>query len=288
MNSDTRPISFSCTTLLKSVWLHHFLFLLIVAFPPKIHHSQWTTSVYPYPLHPLLLDQLCWRPLAQCPKSPLFFVLHLFKFTLNLVLAKSTVCGCPAPVLHPFGYPLWTPPSASPDDTNIVRESTEIVDVSPSITTNVIGQKTDEVGPDMCEHSCEELSAMFQELNGLRVVVSNLIDGLQKVVSLKCCFSVPCLFLLRMERLLLLLPKENQHFRENWHFKKIKHAILSTVARGQEVGIRLLGNLHCFKKQTAFRRRTVYRMSRDDWTCLTPAIPGSMSQTDFMTCYMWI
>lgn len=64
-----------------------------------------------------------------------------------------------------------------------MSESTEIVDVSPSITTNVIGQKTDEVGPDMCERSCEELSTMFQELNGLRVVVSNLIDGLQKVVS---------------------------------------------------------------------------------------------------------
>lgn len=84
--------------------------------------------------------------------------------------------------------PTLTPPSASPDDTNIVRESTEIVDVSPSITTNVIGQKTDEVGPDMCERSCEELSAMFQELNGLRVIVSNLIDGLQKVVSWKCVF----------------------------------------------------------------------------------------------------
>lgn len=69
------------------------------------------------------------------------------------------------------------------DDANIVSESTEIVDVSPSITTNIIGQKTDEAGADMCERSCEELSTMFQELNGLRVVVSNLIDGLQKVVS---------------------------------------------------------------------------------------------------------
>lgn len=70
-----------------------------------------------------------------------------------------------------------------PDDANVVSESTEIVDVSPSITTNVIGQKADEADADMCERSCEELSAMFQELNGLRVVVSNLIEGLQKVVS---------------------------------------------------------------------------------------------------------
>lgn len=73
---------------------------------------------------------------------------------------------------------------APPDDANIVSESTEIVDVSPSITTNIIGQKTpDDTGTDMCERSCEELSTMFQELKGLRVVVSNLIDGLQKVVS---------------------------------------------------------------------------------------------------------
>lgn len=74
---------------------------------------------------------------------------------------------------------------APPDDANIVSESTEVVDVSPSITTNIIGQKTDDVGADMCERSCEELSTMFQELKGLRHVVSNLIDGLQKVVSIR-------------------------------------------------------------------------------------------------------
>lgn len=59
------------------------------------------------------------------------------------------------------------------------------MDVSPSITTNIIGQQTDNPAADMCERSCEELSTMFQELKGLRVVVSNLIDGLQKVVSSK-------------------------------------------------------------------------------------------------------
>uniref|UniRef100_A0A3Q0T5R9 Thrombospondin-2 n=1 Tax=Amphilophus citrinellus TaxID=61819 RepID=A0A3Q0T5R9_AMPCI len=68
-------------------------------------------------------------------------------------------------------------------DANIVSESGEIVDVSPSITTNIIGQKTDDMGAEMCERSCEELSTMFQELKGLRIVVSNLIDGLQKVNS---------------------------------------------------------------------------------------------------------
>lgn len=90
-------------------------------------------------------------------------------------------------------------PSTSPDDANIVRESTEILDVSPSITTNVIGQKTDEVGSDMCERSCEELSTMFQELNGLRVIVSNLIDGLQKVVSGSVFFCLGFV-LLQMDR----------------------------------------------------------------------------------------
>ncbi|XP_031691030.1 thrombospondin-2-like isoform X1 [Oncorhynchus kisutch] len=73
-----------------------------------------------------------------------------------------------------------------PDEANtVVSESTDMVDVSSStaITTNFIGQKTENLGADMCERSCEELSIMFQELKGLRVVVGNLIDGLQKVTE---------------------------------------------------------------------------------------------------------
>ncbi|RXM34409.1 Thrombospondin-2 [Acipenser ruthenus] len=69
---------------------------------------------------------------------------------------------------------------SKPDEMNTVSESTEMVDVSPAITTNIIGHKTDKVN-DFCDHSCEEFGRMFQELQGLRVVVSNLIDGLQKV-----------------------------------------------------------------------------------------------------------
>ena len=81
-----------------------------------------------------------------------------------------------------FAHPSTSSPPP-PDEANTVSESTEMLDaVSPSITTNFIGQKTDETG-DMCERSCEELSTMFRELKGLRVVVSNLIDGLQKVVG---------------------------------------------------------------------------------------------------------
>uniref|UniRef100_A0A672L0Y3 Thrombospondin-2-like n=1 Tax=Sinocyclocheilus grahami TaxID=75366 RepID=A0A672L0Y3_SINGR len=72
-------------------------------------------------------------------------------------------------------------------EVNVVSESEEEVEVPSSIATNVIGQNTDVPATSsselMCERSCEELANLFQELKGLRVVVSNLIDGLQKVVS---------------------------------------------------------------------------------------------------------
>lgn len=78
--------------------------------------------------------------------------------------------------------------SSCTEDMNTVGESTELVDVASSISTNSISPNTDPptMSPSemMCEHSCEELANLFQELKGLRVVVSNLIDGLQKVVSL--------------------------------------------------------------------------------------------------------
>lgn len=106
-----------------------------------------------------------------------------FNYDISQICFPSAVCAA-----HSFTCLLIqadVSPFSLPENTNIVSESTEIVDVSPSITTNIIGQKTDEAGTDMCERSCEELSTMLQELNGLRVVVSNLIDGLQKVVSSK-------------------------------------------------------------------------------------------------------
>uniref|UniRef100_A0A8C9SBI3 Thrombospondin 2 n=1 Tax=Scleropages formosus TaxID=113540 RepID=A0A8C9SBI3_SCLFO len=79
---------------------------------------------------------------------------------------------------------------------NAVSESAEVTEtpedlpVDPSAPTNSIGPKLETPAPAaapgsqlMCERSCEELANLFQELQGLRVVVSNLIDGLQKVVS---------------------------------------------------------------------------------------------------------
>uniref|UniRef100_A0AAR2KJF5 Thrombospondin 2a n=1 Tax=Pygocentrus nattereri TaxID=42514 RepID=A0AAR2KJF5_PYGNA len=76
----------------------------------------------------------------------------------------------------------------NPGEDNTVSESAEQVDVPSSIATNLIGQNPEPPATSsselMCERSCEELANLFEELKGLRVVVSNLIDGLQKVVSL--------------------------------------------------------------------------------------------------------
>lgn len=83
----------------------------------------------------------------------------------------------------------------------MVSESAEIVDVSPAMSTNFIGQKMEKAVSDTCERSCEELSSMFQELKGLRIVVGNLMDGLQKVVS--HCYIF---FFNRSENLKLLEP----------------------------------------------------------------------------------
>lgn len=64
--------------------------------------------------------------------------------------------------------------------------STKLVDAAPSISTISpnIDLPTKNPSDMMCERSCEELANLFHELEGLRAVVSNLIDGLQKVVSL--------------------------------------------------------------------------------------------------------
>ncbi|KAJ8359776.1 hypothetical protein SKAU_G00163010 [Synaphobranchus kaupii] len=72
---------------------------------------------------------------------------------------------------------------SKPEQANAMSESTDMVDASAAITTNFIGQKTDKPSPDVCERSCEELGGLFQELKGLRIVVGNLIDGLQKVTE---------------------------------------------------------------------------------------------------------
>uniref|UniRef100_A0A673KD77 Thrombospondin-2-like n=1 Tax=Sinocyclocheilus rhinocerous TaxID=307959 RepID=A0A673KD77_9TELE len=59
---------------------------------------------------------------------------------------------------------------------------TETVSVGTAISTNFIGQK-EKMASDVCERSCEEITNMVQELKGLRIVVGNLIDGLQKNIK---------------------------------------------------------------------------------------------------------
>ncbi|KAM4771495.1 thrombospondin-2 [Rhinophrynus dorsalis] len=64
-------------------------------------------------------------------------------------------------------------------DVNTISEKTEILHLAP-ITTEYVGKKTDRQ-VDFCDRSCEELGTMFTELTGLRVIVNNLLDNLQKV-----------------------------------------------------------------------------------------------------------
>ncbi|RLV76526.1 hypothetical protein DV515_00016885, partial [Chloebia gouldiae] len=64
-------------------------------------------------------------------------------------------------------------------EVNTINESTEILHLSPAVTTEYVGEKPEKA--EFCDRSCEELGSMFTELIGLRIVVNNLADNLQKV-----------------------------------------------------------------------------------------------------------
>lgn len=68
-----------------------------------------------------------------------------------------------------------------PAEVNTINESTEILHLSPAVTTEYVGEKPEKA--EFCDRSCEELGSMFTELTGLRIVVNNLADNLQKVVG---------------------------------------------------------------------------------------------------------
>lgn len=68
-----------------------------------------------------------------------------------------------------------------PAEVNTINESTEILHLSPAVTTEYVGEKPGKA--EFCDRSCEELGSMFTELTGLRIVVNNLADNLQKVVG---------------------------------------------------------------------------------------------------------
>lgn len=69
-----------------------------------------------------------------------------------------------------------------PAEVNTINESTEILHLSPAVTTEYVGEKPEKKA-EFCDRSCEELGTMFTELTGLRIVVNNLADNLQKVVG---------------------------------------------------------------------------------------------------------
>lgn len=68
-----------------------------------------------------------------------------------------------------------------PAEVNTINESTEILHLSPAVTSEYVGEKPEKA--EFCDRSCEELGSMFTELTGLRIVVNNLADNLQKVVG---------------------------------------------------------------------------------------------------------
>lgn len=76
-------------------------------------------------------------------------------------------------------------PFLLPAEVNTINESTEILHLSPAVTTEYVGEKPEKA--EFCDRSCEELGTMFTELTGLRIVVNNLADNLQKVVSTVKC-----------------------------------------------------------------------------------------------------
>lgn len=67
-------------------------------------------------------------------------------------------------------------------EANAISENTETLHLSPAVTTAYVGPSAAQ-RPGVCERSCEELGSMASELSGLRVVVNQLHDSLQKVVG---------------------------------------------------------------------------------------------------------
>jgi hypothetical protein len=65
---------------------------------------------------------------------------------------------------------------------NAINEHTETLHLSPHITTDFLGHGV-EKRPEVCTHSCEELSNMFRELSGLHVRVNQLSKTLERVVG---------------------------------------------------------------------------------------------------------
>ncbi|XP_042523666.1 thrombospondin-2-like, partial [Dipodomys spectabilis] len=65
-------------------------------------------------------------------------------------------------------------------EANAIHEHTETLHLSPHLTTDFVGHGVQK-RPDVCTHSCEELSNMMSELSGLRLMVNQLSKNLERV-----------------------------------------------------------------------------------------------------------
>lgn len=88
--------------------------------------------------------------------------------------------GCPGP-----GGSLSSVRPAA--EANAISENTETLHLSPPVSTGHVGLGA-EKGREVCEHSCEELGSMIQELSGLHVIVSQLHENLRKVVGARAAW----------------------------------------------------------------------------------------------------
>uniref|UniRef100_UPI000E55899C thrombospondin-2-like n=1 Tax=Urocitellus parryii TaxID=9999 RepID=UPI000E55899C len=71
-------------------------------------------------------------------------------------------------------------PGAQGAEINAISEHTETLHLGPHTTTEFVGQGVAK-RPEVCEHSCEELGHMINELSGLHVLVNQLSENLRRV-----------------------------------------------------------------------------------------------------------
>ncbi|XP_053447927.1 thrombospondin-2 isoform X2 [Nycticebus coucang] len=65
-------------------------------------------------------------------------------------------------------------------EVNAISENTETLHLSPHVRTEYVGPSAEQ-RPPVCEHSCEELENMINELSGLHVIVNQLNENLKRV-----------------------------------------------------------------------------------------------------------
>ncbi|ELW69074.1 Thrombospondin-2 [Tupaia chinensis] len=65
-------------------------------------------------------------------------------------------------------------------ENNAISEATETLRLGPQVATEYVGLSAAR-RPEVCEHSCEELTRMVRELSGLHVTVNQLNENLNKV-----------------------------------------------------------------------------------------------------------